>query len=269
MHCADLGRTLTAKSQTMSTTKARRIPEGSLSSTTKARGVRNLRAFVSSWLFAGMAVFFAVSVHAAPSRRVTFRADDGAMLAGAYYEPLQRPAPGIVLLHMLGRSHVDWDTAASQLSDAGFAVLALDFRSVGDLAAYAVDVRAAKTFLRERPDVARTSIGIAGASIGANLAVLDAADDPGVKSIALLSPGLDYKGLRIEAAMKKFGTRPALLAGSTKDPYAARSIRQLTTIGPGLREVRLSDAVAHGTVLLSRDPDLLPALVDWFKRTLL
>ena len=224
---------------------------------------------ISRVLLSATAILLAINLHAAPARRVSLRAEDGTTLGAAYYEPLQRPAPGIVLLHMLGRSHLDWDAAASQLSDAGFAVLAVDYRSGGDLAAYAVDVRAAKAFLRERPEVVRSSIAIAGASIGANLAVLDAADDPGVKSIALLSPGLDYKGLRIEAAMKKFGARPALLAGSTKDPYAARSIRHLTTIGPGLREVRLTDAVAHGTVLLSRDPDLIPALVDWFKRTLL
>jgi acetyl esterase/lipase len=191
------------------------------------------------------------------------------MLGGAYYEPSRRPAPGIVLLHMWKRSPADWDAAALQLSESGFAVLALDYRSGDELGAYALDVRAAKAFLRDRPEVAPGMLGIAGASIGANLAVLDAATDPGVTSIALLSPGLDYKGLRIEASMKKFGPRPALLAGSTRDPYAARSIRLLTTIGPGLREVRLTDSVAHGTALLSRDPDLIPALVDWFKRTLL
>lgn len=221
------------------------------------------------WTSILIAICLIVTLHAAVARRVTFRAEDGATLAGAYYEPLRNPAPAIILLHMLRRSHADWDVAASQLADAGYAVLALDYRGSDDLTAYAIDVKAAKAFLRERPEVSPGSIGIAGASIGANLAVLDAADDPGVKSIALLSPGLDYKGLRIEAAMKKFGSRPALLAGSTKDPYAARTIRQLTTIGPGLREVRLTDAVAHGTVLLSRDPDLIPALVDWFKRTLL
>lgn len=226
-----------------------------------------LRAFVSSWLLTSW--LFTSWVHAAPSRRVTFRSEDGATLAGAYYESARHPSPGIVLLHMLRRSHTDWDAAASQLSDAGFAVLAIDYRSADDLGAYAADVRAAKAFLRDRPEVAGNIIGIAGASVGANLAVLDAADDPGVRSIALLSPGLDYKGLRIEAAMKKFGARPALLAGSTKDPYAARTIRHLATIGPGLREVRLTDSIAHGTVLLSRDADLIPALVDWFKRTLL
>ena len=210
-----------------------------------------------------------LTTDASAQRRVTFRAEDGATLTAAYYEPSQRPAPAIVLLHMLRRSHADWDAAASELSSAGFAVLALDYRGGEQLASYALDVRAAKAFLRDRTDVIPGRIGIAGASIGANLAVLDAADDPGVASIALLSPGIDYRGLRSEAAMKKFGARPALLAGSTKDPYAARTIRHFATIGPGLREVRLTDAVAHGTVLLSRDPQLIPALVDWFKRTLL
>ena len=220
-------------------------------------------------LFAGLALLLSLGVDAAAQRRVTFRAGDGATLSGAYYEPSTRPGPGIVLLHMLRRSHTDWDEAASQLSDAGFAVLALDYRGGDELGAYATDVKAAKAFLRERPEVIPGRLGIAGASIGANLAVLDAADDAGVLSIALLSPGLDYKGLRVEGAMKKFGARPALLAGSTKDPYSARTIRHLTTIGPGLREVRLTDSVAHGTVLLSRQAELIPALVDWFKRTLL
>jgi dienelactone hydrolase len=210
-----------------------------------------------------------LTTDASAQRRVTFRAEDGATLTAAYYEPSHRPAPAIVLLHMLRRSHADWDAAASELSSAGFAVMALDYRGGEEIGSYLLDVRAAKAFLRERTDVIPGRIGIAGASIGANLAVLDAADDPGVASIALLSPGMDYRGLRCEAAMKKFGPRPALLAGSTKDLYAARTIRHLTTIGPGLREVRLTDAVAHGTVLLSRDPQLIPALVDWFKRTLL
>jgi acetyl esterase/lipase len=166
------------------------------------------------------------------------------------------------------RSHVDWEPVASQLADAGFAVLAIDFRSSEDLSPLAADVRAAKAFLRSRADVMPASIGIAGASIGANLALLDAADDPGVPSVALLSPGIDYRGLRTEAAMKKFGARAALLVGSTKDPYTRRSITQLAAIGPGTRIVRLSETVGHGTTLLMRDQELGGALVDWFRRTL-
>ena len=119
------------------------------------------------------------------------------------------------------------------------------------LGALAIDVRAAKVVSSRtaggESDEPRHCRRLPSAPIWR---VLDAADDPGVRSIALLSPGLDYRGLRTEAAMKKYGGRPALLIGSTKDPYASRSIRQLTTIGPGTREVRLTDAVAHGTVLL-------------------
>jgi len=218
-----------------------------------------------------IAVLLITHLGAANARRVTVRTEDGLTLNGTYFEASRRPAPGIVLLHMLTRSHDDWAAAGSRLADAGYAVFAIDFRNGGDADAAGLerDVRAAKAFLRERPEVTPNAFGIAGASIGANMALLDAADDPAVQSVALLSPGLDYRGLRTEAAMKKFGARPVLLVSSTKDPYAWRSVKTLAAIGSGAREVRLSDALAHGTMLLQRDPDLIAALVDWFRRTLL
>ena len=218
-----------------------------------------------------IAALLVTHLSAANSRRITVRTDDGVTLAGTYFEASRRPAPGIVLLHMLTRNHEDWAAAGARLADAGYAVLAIDFRNGGDAdtASLELDVRAAKAFLRERPEVIPNAFGIAGASIGANMAVIDAADDSAVQSIALLSPGLDYRGLRTEPAMKKFGVRGALLVSSTKDPYAWRSVKTLAAIGPGVREVRLTDALAHGTVLLQRDPDLIGALVDWFRKTLL
>ena len=91
----------------------------------------------------------------------------------------------------------------------------------------------------------------------------------GIASLALLSPSLDYRGLRIEAAFRKYGERPALLVSSDDDPYAMRSVKDLQKAGAGTREpLRLSQA-GHGTVMLGRNPDLAYALVDWFRRTLL
>ena len=55
--------------------------------------------------------------------------------------------------------------------------------------------------------------------------------------------------------MKQYGGRPALLLASLKDPYAARSVRELAGSG-GPRETQWSETPAHGTVLLSREPDL-------------
>src|SRR4051794_22368881 len=229
------------------------------------------RIIPAAAIMAVLLVLPVAQLGAANSRRITVRTDDGVTLGGTYFEASRRPAPGVVLLPMLTRTHEDWAAAGARLADAGYAVLAVDFRNAGDAdaASLELDVRAAKEFLRERPEVIPNSFGLAGASIGANMAVIDAAEDPTVHSIALLSPGLEYRGLRSEAAMKKFGGRAALLVSSTKDPYSWRSVKTLSAIGAGEREVRLSDVLAHGTMLLQRDPDLAGALVDWFRKTLL
>jgi hypothetical protein len=70
--------------------------------------------------------------------------------------------------------------------------------------------------------------------------------------------------------MKKYTGR-ALLAYSDDDPYAARSARDLLKLqAPGsvARETLTLPRAGHGTNMLNADPSLLPALVDWFKRTL-
>ena len=152
--------------------------------------------------------------------------------------------------------------------------LAIDLPGLTDpgdsavLGGWSTDVRAGVSYLVLRPDVRPGSIGIAGASLGANLAALAAAGVAAVRSLALVSPSLDYRGVRIDAAMKQYGGRPALLVASSHDPYAARTVRELAKDPPGTRETRFSETTAHGTVLLARDPDLVRALVEWFQATL-
>ena len=58
-----------------------------------------------------------------------------------------------------------------------------------------------------------------------------------------------------------------LLAASTEDPYALRTIQELAA-HDGAREQRVSTSHAHGTALLAADQDLASALVDWLRRTL-
>lgn len=219
----------------------------------------------------------------AASLPVTLKTDDGVTIAATLHEASHRPAPAVIMLHMLTRSRDDWQVVATRLADAGIHALAIDFRGHGgssagtigpdgepDVSRLVLDVRAARLFLASRPDLVRPgAIGIAGASIGANVAILEAASDPAIKTVALLSPGLDYRSLRIDAAMRKYAERPALLVAATDDPYALRSVKQLATLGGGPRETKTLEAAGHGTTMLGRAPDLLGALVDWFQRTLL
>lgn len=228
---------------------------------------------------AWLATVPAASAAAGP-QTVSFRTEDGVNLMASLYLP-SRPGPAVILLHMQTRSREDWQSLAGRLADAGFAALALDFRGHGasdppppgadsqDLSRLAQDVKAARAYLASRSDVAQGRVGIAGASIGANVAILYAAGEPTVRSIALLSAGLDYRGLRTESAMTKLGKRPALLVASEEDSYAANSARKLAKQEGGTRELRLLTGAGHGTVMLSRQADLAAALVDWFRRTLL
>jgi pimeloyl-ACP methyl ester carboxylesterase len=221
---------------------------------------------------------------AAAARAVSFKTADGVTIAGTWFEAARQPAPAVILLHMLGRSHADWLVVGNRLADAGVHALAIDFRGHGastsgpaddsgsgaGLSRLVLDVQAAQAFLAARTDAVRPSlIGIAGASLGANVGVLAAAREPNVRSLALLSPSLDYRSLRSEAALTAFGSRPALLVAGTDDYYAARSVRELRSVGGGVRETRMVDNGGHGMRLLERDPELARALVDWFLRTLL
>ena len=124
---------------------------------------------------------------AAATQRVTIRTDDGISLAATWYESGARSAPAVILLHMLHKSRLDWESVATRLAAEGIGALAIDLRGHGessgslqegeapDYSALVRDVAAARRYLSSRPDVLQSRVGIAGASMGANLAVLEAA----------------------------------------------------------------------------------------------
>ena len=93
--------------------------------------------------------------------------------------------------------------------------------------------------------------------------------DPAIVSLALLSPTAEYRGLRIEPAIRKYGARPLLMVASDDDGYAARTVKELQKSSGGVREMILLSHAGHGTAMLTGDPDLGRRLVDWFRRTLL
>jgi alpha-beta hydrolase superfamily lysophospholipase len=213
----------------------------------------------------------------AAGRAIVLRTADGATLSAALYESGHQGSPGVVLVHMLRRTHADWNVAAEALQQAGMTVVAVDLRghgdsaghyeAGGDLSVLVQDVQAAVGLLQARSDVSHGRIGIAGASLGASIAMLAAAANPSIRSVVLLSPSLDYQGLKCEASLRKYAPRPALLVAASNDPYALRSVRQLTEAGPA-NEVLTLEGAGHGTAMLARDPDLTGRLVEWFRKTL-
>ena len=245
-----------------------------------ARHVRGRRRRTLAFAAAAAAWLWLAPGGLAAPRTVSLRTADGLTLAATWHEPGMRPGPAVILVHMLGGSRRDWDGLGARLAAHGIGALAIDLRGHGtsdrvpmpgatpEYLAMVADIEAARRYLGARPDVQHSRIGIAGASLGANLAALAGAADPVIGSLVLLSPSLDYRGVRIEAAVRKYGPRPALLVASDDDAYAGRSVKTLQKAGSGVRETLSLSGAGHGSQMLARAQDLGPAIVDWFRRTL-
>lgn len=109
---------------------------------------------------------------------------------------------------------------------------------------------------------------MAGADLGANLALRAGSRHTKVKSIALLSPGLDYKGIKTVEALSAYGQRPVIIVAAENDTYAADSARTLNSRALGQHQLQIYPGSDRGTNLLKAQAGLRPMLLAWFASTL-
>jgi len=202
---------------------------------------------------------------------LTFNAADGAALAANYYPPIVRPAPALVLVHMLGGSKADWDSFARSLQSQGYAALAIDLRGFGsspgpeNWTKAPDDVKAAWQVLSARPEVDVNRTGLVGASIGANLSLMVGGPEERIVAVVALSPGLDYHGLNPTSAMSGFGQRPVYLVAGKDDTYSYNSVASLAGLSISA-ETLLPDNAGHGTDMFGRVPTLEQDLITWLNK---
>lgn len=204
---------------------------------------------------------------------VTLNTKDGFTLKGTYYHSSSQK--GIILLHMLQRDRSDWSSFASKLKDNGFNVLSIDSRghgkSSGDWQKFTDtefngmvnDVEASLNFLKEKGN---NSIGIVGASIGANTALNAAvSNQSNLKTIVLLSPGLDYHGVKIKQTSSEF-TGSILIAVAKDDTYAYQSSQEIYNgLKTPNKKLITYESGGHGTLMLSSHPELENEIINFFK----
>ncbi len=208
--------------------------------------------------------------------KVTFKTKEGVTIVGNYFKS-QKHAPAFLLLHMMPSTKESWDTFASFLQKQGFAVLAIDLRGHGesidkngkklDYREFSNeehresmnDIASAKEFLEQKgTDISK--LAIAGASIGANLALKQASVDNAVRLLVLLSAGIDYRGIRTpELATKYAGS--VYIAASEGDTYAAESSRKLYGMFTGDKKLKIIKSKSHGTDMLV--PELIDEIIQW------
>ena len=204
--------------------------------------------------------------------RVVFTSEDGVLLVGSYYKPrigTSISTPSVILLHMLGMDRSTWDKFAQKLTQNGYAVLSVDLRGHGESIKQAnhtisyqsfmpknfknmtLDVKAAKKYLIEGRKANPNQISIIGASIGANLALNYAASDHSIKSVILLSPGLNYRGISTLDAIMKY-KNPIYIVTAEDDSESAKDSKILCEKITCAENLKIFENTnVHGTDMLS------------------
>jgi len=203
-------------------------------------------------------------------REITLGAADGTRLTATLHTPARVPAPAVLLLHVANGSRHDWAPFAERLRAAGIAALALDFRGHGasagrrDWERMAGDAAAALAYLRREPAIDHERIGVAGASLGASVALALAAAEPSVRGVTLVSPGLDMYGYRAYVDLQAYDARPLFMLCAEGDRYAVEAQTQLAALARGPTQTRIVPGAAHGTALL-KDAAAVDALMAWIE----
>lgn len=214
------------------------------------------------------------------SQHIELKTSDGVLIAADYYAPPAASPKGLLLLHMMPATRQGWRGFAAKAQEAGFHVLAIDFRghgeSQGGPAGYKsfsdaehqasrLDVEASADFLESK---GVSAIYLGGASIGANLALQYLAEHTEAKAAFLLSPGLDYRGIRTAeyAGVLRSGQAVYCIA-SRDDQYSANTVQQLFEVAPAGVEkaIKFFGTAGHGTEIFVRESHFADEVVAWLR----
>jgi pimeloyl-ACP methyl ester carboxylesterase len=208
---------------------------------------------------------------------VTVEGAEGLIQQATLYTPGgSTPAPGVILLHMLGSDRQAWEENgfAATLAENGFAVLAVDMRGHGATSdsnnweLVPQDLRRVWSYFTTLEAVDAQRSAVIGASIGANLALISGAEEPAIRTAILLSPGLDYRGVATEDPVAAYGNRPLLIVASEEDVYAADSSRTLAGLAQGKTQLEMYNGAGHGTRMFNAQPELADLILNWLSENL-
>ena len=212
--------------------------------------------------------------------KVTIPTADGVTLAGSWRPLVERPnAPAVLLVHDFSRDRRDWEGLAGAFSARGLATLSIDLRAHGestkkngtvlkisprqmsDPAGFPRDVEAACAWLRTKAP----KTGVAGLSLGGNLAVLATARGWADAAVVISA---NSERLEPLAGGKPAAARATLFIASEEAPQRAASAKALLAAAADPKKLLLVPGSAHNLVLLEEHPEAAEAMLDWLVKQL-
>lgn len=195
---------------------------------------------------------------------------DRIKIAASYYPAEKDTFQAVILIHMLGSNRHDYDKLAETLSE-NYGVVTFDLRGNGEsdlnwekfppneYRKMPMDVEAAKEYMKQQ---GYRRFAVIGGSIGANLALIEA-QNKDVEAAVLLSPGLDYRGVKVDEYSSKASDKKVLIIASSEDSYSADSSAAIyNAMHSDKAELKIYDGAGHGTNMLT-SPMVLNHVLQW------
>ena len=220
-----------------------------------------------------------------------FQTTDGVIIVSDFVQPNGAKKVAL-LLHMMPETRSSWTSLSAELNKDGLATLAIDLRGHGESTrqsavnsqqsetenkmdykkfsdqehqASRLDVDAAMNFLKSK-GFAEKNILIAGASIGANLSLDAMYRYKEISRGVLLSPGLDYRGVKTESAMKGLeAAQKVWIIAAENDEYSADSTKTLAKLRPEIAKSTIYSGSDHGTYLFKSQKTLIADIVKFLQ----
>lgn len=218
------------------------------------------------------------------AQRISVETVDDVQIIGDWV-PATTTLGAAILLHMMPATRTSWAPFQALLAQKGVASLAIDLRGHGEStkqsagvlqyqkftdeqhAASWNDVQAAFGWVRGR-QIEKGQIVLAGASIGANLALQFLAEEPQIPGAVLLSPGIDYHGVTTPESAEQILPHQGVWMAASRgdDDESVAAVQELD----GLLEIeekqtRILENHGHGTKLFEADAALMAEAADWLR----
>lgn len=222
---------------------------------------------------------------------------DGVILFGQYMPPESPDKPTIILLHQLGSQITSYQKLLPDLKNKGYGVCLYDarghglsvktkngqnvfytnFRSNGtdnEWNKMKLDLGEVIDFLKKEKGL-KGDVKLIGSSIGGNIAFNFASENPKIKTVIMLSPGINYHNVIIKDTAVNCVGKNILLVSAKGDSFSANSCEQVKNIilsEQKKQNISTTDNIRyleiegkeHGTKMLT--PELIKEILIWLEK---
>lgn len=221
----------------------------------------------------------------ASMQKVFLTTKDGIKIAANLYK-VDNPNGWVMFSHMMPVAKESWDDLAKRFQNLGYESIAIDLRGHGESDGgpkgylnfsnaehqkSILDLEAAVDYLVKERQATSNKVVFVGASIGANLSLQYISEHPEFKTAVLLSPGLNYRGIKTEPLVKNLKAgQKVFFVSSRDDPNAENNVEEnqkLYDLAPNgvEKEIKIYDIAGHGTDILKNQPELMSLIIEFIK----